>query len=81
VADCAIYDQEDAERFARALLVPAEDFDASAWLPDTELVFAALADPEGLARFVPQLTSIRHGDGDRVEVEARYEGRTQRGEA
>jgi carbon monoxide dehydrogenase subunit G len=44
-------------------------------------VFAALADPEGLARFVPQLTSIRHGDGDRVEVEARYEGRTQRGDA
>jgi carbon monoxide dehydrogenase subunit G len=44
-------------------------------------VFAALADPEGLARFVPQLTSVRHGDGDRVEVEARYEGRTQRGEA
>ncbi len=37
MADCAIYDQEDAERFARALLVPAEDFDASAWLPDAEL--------------------------------------------
>jgi carbon monoxide dehydrogenase subunit G len=44
-------------------------------------VFAALADPGELAQFVPQLTSIRHGDGDRVEVEARYEGRTQRGEA
>jgi carbon monoxide dehydrogenase subunit G len=44
-------------------------------------VFAALADPAGLAQFVPQLTSIRQGDGDRVEVEARYEGRTQHGEA
>jgi uncharacterized protein YndB with AHSA1/START domain len=44
-------------------------------------VFEALADPESLAQFVPQLTSIRQGDGDRVEVEARYEGRTQRGEA
>ena len=44
-------------------------------------VFAALADPEHLAQFVPQLTSVRHGDGDRVEVEARYEGRTQHGEA
>jgi carbon monoxide dehydrogenase subunit G len=44
-------------------------------------VFAALANPENLAQFVPQLTSIRHGDGERVEVEARYEGRTQRGEA
>ena len=44
-------------------------------------VFEALANPETLAQFVPQLTSIRQGDGDRVEVEARYEGRTQRGEA
>jgi uncharacterized protein YndB with AHSA1/START domain len=48
---------------------------------DPDRVFAALANPESLAQFVPQLTSIRRGDGDRVEVEARYEGRTQRGEA
>jgi uncharacterized protein YndB with AHSA1/START domain len=48
---------------------------------DPDRVFAALADPESLAQFVPQLTSIRQGDGDRVEVEARYEGRTQSGEA
>ena len=34
---------------------------------DPDRVFAALSDPEGLAQFVPQLTSIRHGDGDRVE--------------
>ena len=44
-------------------------------------VFAALANPQNLARFVPQLTSIRQQDGERVEVEARYEGRTHRGEA
>jgi carbon monoxide dehydrogenase subunit G len=44
-------------------------------------LFAALANPDNLARFVPQLTSVQHGEGDRVEVEARYEGRTQRGEA
>ena len=44
-------------------------------------VFAALAVPENLAQFVPQLTSIRQRDGERVEVEARYEGRTQHGEA
>jgi hypothetical protein len=31
------YDQEEAERFARALLMPAEHFDASAWLPDADL--------------------------------------------
>ena len=44
-------------------------------------VFAALADPAQLARFVPQLTRVSPKDGDRVEVEARYEGRTQQGEA
>jgi uncharacterized protein YndB with AHSA1/START domain len=44
-------------------------------------VFAALAEPANLARFVPQLTQISRRGGDRVEVEARYEGRTQRGEA
>ena len=48
---------------------------------DPDRVFAALANPERLAQFVPQLISIRRGDGDRVEVEARYEGRTQSGEA
>ena len=44
-------------------------------------VFAALANPDTLVRFVPQLTKIRPQDGDRVEVEARYDGHTQRGEA
>jgi hypothetical protein len=48
---------------------------------DQDRLFAALAEPANLARFVPQLTRISRRDGDRVEVEARYEGRTQRGEA
>jgi carbon monoxide dehydrogenase subunit G len=48
---------------------------------DPASVFAALAEPGNLARFVPQLTKISPRDGDRVDVEARYEGRTQHGEA
>ena len=43
-------------------------------------VFAALRDPQSLAAFVPQLTRVDQ-QGERVEVEARYEGRTQRGDA
>jgi carbon monoxide dehydrogenase subunit G len=48
---------------------------------EPDKVFAALADPAGMARFVPQLTRITPQNGDQVAVEARYEGRTQRGEA
>ena len=48
---------------------------------EPDKVFAALADPAGMARFVPQLTRITPQLGDQVAVEARYEGRTQRGEA
>ena len=44
-------------------------------------VFAALADVTNLPRYVPQLTSASRGDGDTVNVEARYEGHTQHGEA
>lgn len=44
-------------------------------------VFAALAEPDNLVRLVPQLTKIDPQEGDRVAVEARYEGRTQHGEA
>jgi hypothetical protein len=33
-AGLVVYDQEEAECFARALLMPAEDFDASTWLVD-----------------------------------------------
>jgi len=46
-----------------------------------EQVFAALSDPGKLARFVPQLTRVDTQAGDRVEVEARYAGHTQHGEA
>lgn len=44
-------------------------------------VFAALADVGNLPRYVPQVTAARRTDRDRVEVEARYEGHTQQGEA
>ena len=46
-----------------------------------DAVFAAIADLRNLPRFVPQMTAVRQGDGDRVDVDARYEGREQHGEA
>ena len=42
-------------------------------------VYSALADLDNLPHFVPQLTAARRGEGDAVEVEARYEGHTQHG--
>ena len=45
-----------------------------------ERVYAVLKDPQSLAGFVPQLTKVDQ-HGERVEVEARYEGRTQHGQA
>jgi uncharacterized protein YndB with AHSA1/START domain len=48
---------------------------------DPDRVFAALRDPATLAGFVPQLTKVDQRGDDRVEVEARYDGRTQRGDA
>ncbi len=48
---------------------------------DPDRLFAALAEPANRPRFVPQRTKVSQLDGDRVEVEARYEGRTQRGDA
>src|SRR3954451_18184839 len=47
---------------------------------DADSVFKVLSDPKSLAQFVPQLTKIEE-HGERVEVEARYEGRTQTGDA
>lgn len=44
-------------------------------------MFAALANIENLPRYVPQVTAARRTDGDKVSVEARYEGHTQQGEA
>jgi carbon monoxide dehydrogenase subunit G len=46
-----------------------------------DAVFAAIADVTNLPRFVPQITSAQPADGDRVEIDARYEGREQHGEA
>lgn len=46
-----------------------------------DAVYAAISDLGNLPRFVPQMTAARPAAGDRVEVDARYEGRTQHGEA
>jgi carbon monoxide dehydrogenase subunit G len=46
-----------------------------------DAVFAAICDVRNLPRFVPQITAARPTDGERVEIDARYEGREQHGEA
>jgi carbon monoxide dehydrogenase subunit G len=46
-----------------------------------ESVYAAICNPENLARFVPQVTAIRPTGDDHVEVDARYDGKAQHGEA
>jgi uncharacterized membrane protein len=46
-----------------------------------DAVYAAIADLRNLPRFVPQMTAVRPAGADRVEVDARYEGREQHGEA
>ena len=46
-----------------------------------DAVYAAIANLDNLPRFVPQMTAVRPAEGDRVEVDARYEGREQHGEA
>ena len=43
-------------------------------------VYAVLADPANLSHFVPQVRTAQ-ADGDHVTVEARYDGKTQSGEA
>ena len=45
-----------------------------------DAVYAAIADLRNLPRFVPQMTAVR-ADGEHIEVDARYEGREQHGEA
>ena len=47
--------------------------------PDS--VYAAISDVTNLPRFVPQLTAARVAGEGRVEVDARYEGHEQHGEA
>jgi len=46
-----------------------------------DAVYAAISDVNNLPRFVPQMTAVRPSDDDRVEIDARYEGREQHGEA
>lgn len=46
-----------------------------------DAVYAAISDVDNLPRFVPQMTAARRAEGDRVEIDARYEGRDQHGEA
>jgi Polyketide cyclase / dehydrase and lipid transport len=46
-----------------------------------ERVFGALADIGNLPRYVPQVTGAERLDGDKIKVQARYEGHTQEGEA
>ena len=46
-----------------------------------DAVFAAISDVGNLPRFVPQMTGARPSGDDRVEVDARYHGREQHGEA
>ena len=46
-----------------------------------EAVYAAISDLNNLPRFVPQMTAARRAAGDRVEVDARYDGHEQHGEA
>jgi hypothetical protein len=48
---------------------------------DPDRLFAALSQPGDLTKFVPQLTAVTPQDGETVEVEARYGGTTQKGEA
>jgi uncharacterized protein YndB with AHSA1/START domain len=46
-----------------------------------EAVYAAISDLSNLPRFVPQMTAARQTAGDRVEIDARYDGHEQHGEA
>ena len=46
-----------------------------------DVVYAAISDVTNLPRFVPQLTAARPAGEGRVEVDARYEGHEQHGEA
>ena len=46
-----------------------------------DAVYAAISDLGNLPRFVPQMTAARRASDDRVEVDARYGGHEQHGEA
>jgi uncharacterized protein YndB with AHSA1/START domain len=44
-------------------------------------LYAAISDHANLPRFVPQMTALRAVDDEHVEVEARYDGKSQTGGA
>ena len=46
-----------------------------------EAVYAAIADVSNLPKFVPQMTAARPAGDGKVEVDARYGGHEQHGEA
>jgi carbon monoxide dehydrogenase subunit G len=46
-----------------------------------DAVYAAISDVGNLPAFVPQMTAARESGDGRVEVDARYEGHEQHGEA
>lgn len=46
-----------------------------------EAVYAAIADVSNLPKFVPQMTAARPAGNGKVEVDARYGGHEQHGEA
>ncbi len=46
-----------------------------------DAVYSAIADVANLPRFVPQMTAARAGEDGVVEVDARYGGHEQHGEA
>jgi carbon monoxide dehydrogenase subunit G len=46
-----------------------------------DAVYAAISDVRNLPSYVPQMTGARESDGGKVEVDARYGGHDQHGEA
>jgi uncharacterized membrane protein len=46
-----------------------------------DAVYAAISNLDNLPRFVPQLTGVRPAEGDQIEVDARYQGHEQHGQA
>ena len=48
---------------------------------DPDRLYRTIADIGSLSRFIPPLQSVRRTDADHVEVDARYEGHQQHGQA
>ena len=46
-----------------------------------DALYAAISNVSNLPRFVPQITAAASSGSDRIEIDARYEGREQHGEA